>query len=123
MLPDIATQPIVNGQTDTLQRVFRALIAVPLLREEDRVVGALCVFDVRPLTLGAPQLDALKALGRDFGRLLESVAGQAVAPRDDATSTPPAPSPTPSMIAVDAVTGLLTWASGRAVMDTEVARA
>jgi len=78
----------------------RALVAVPLIGDRDRVVGALCVFDVKPLNITAPELDALKALGRDYGFVLESQLSEPVtiAPdhRDhDAGSPAAAPPSTP----------------------------
>ncbi|MEK7874413.1 MAG: beta-ketoacyl synthase N-terminal-like domain-containing protein, partial [Chloroflexota bacterium] len=57
-----------NGGFPTVEEGVRALVAVPLLGGQGRVVGALCVFDVKPLRIDTPQLEALKALGRDFGR-------------------------------------------------------
>jgi diguanylate cyclase (GGDEF)-like protein len=46
----------------------RGLVAVPITNHRDgvdQVVGAICVFDVRPLTVDREQLEALKALGRN----------------------------------------------------------
>ena len=104
VLPDLATHPVVNEPPETLREAVRALIAVPLVGDKDRVVGALCVFDVKPLTVSTAQLEALKALGRDVGHLLEAVA------------------PLPDEQA-DRVTGLLTREIGRDVIAEEAARA
>jgi diguanylate cyclase (GGDEF)-like protein len=42
----------------------RGLAAVPLVDDDERVAGALCVFDVKPLDLDDERLAALEALGR-----------------------------------------------------------
>lgn len=123
LLPDLGTQPVVNEQTETLREVVRALVAVPLLGGQGRVVGALCVFDVKPLTIDTPQLEALKALGRDFGRLLESMASQPDEGADDVRNIQAAPSPASVTITADPVTGLITRESGQAVIAQEAARA
>jgi diguanylate cyclase (GGDEF)-like protein len=120
VLPDLATQPVVSEQTETLREVLRAVIAVPLVGDNNNVVGALCVFDVKPLTVGTVQLEALKALGRDVGHLLESMAPLPDEPADDDRRQGP---PTPLDLAVDQVTGLLTREIGRDVIAQEVARA
>ena len=121
VLPDLAAQPMVSEQTETLREVLRALIAVPLVGDNNRVVGALCVFDVKPLTVGTVQLEALKALGRDVGHLLETMAPLPDEPADDDRSRQGPP--TPLDFAVDPVTGLLTREIGRDVIAQEVARA
>jgi CheY-like chemotaxis protein/GGDEF domain-containing protein len=47
---------------------LHGLVAVPITEAgNDEVVGMICVFDVSALTLGSPEIEALKALGRRSG--------------------------------------------------------
>jgi diguanylate cyclase (GGDEF)-like protein len=62
VLPDLATQQTVP--ISTFQDVVRGLVAVPIVGDKGQTVGTICVFDVHPLTLGAAEVEALKALGR-----------------------------------------------------------
>ena len=64
VLPDLVTQPLSDTPMSTLQDVVRGLVAVPIVSNDRQVVGTICVFDVKPLTLGLAEVDALKALGR-----------------------------------------------------------
>ena len=66
VLPDLASQPLSDVPTSTLQDVVRGLVAVPIVGGDGQIVGTICVFDVKPLTLGEAEVDALKALGRSL---------------------------------------------------------
>ena len=79
VLPDLATQPLSDVPTSTLQDVVRGLVAVPITAPSGQIVGTICVFDLKPLVLSDVDVDALKALGRSvaFGEQahLETDAG------------------------------------------------
>jgi CheY-like chemotaxis protein len=64
VLPDLATQPLNDAPTSTLQDVVRGLVAVPITGPNAQIVGTICVFDLKPLALSDVDVDALKALGR-----------------------------------------------------------
>ena len=64
VLPDLATQPLSDVPTSTLQDVVRGLVAVPITAPSGQIVGTICVFDLKPLVLSDVDVDALKALGR-----------------------------------------------------------
>ena len=64
VLPDLATQPLSDVPTPTLQDVVRGLVAVPITGPNGQIVGTICVFDLKPLVLSDVDVDALKALGR-----------------------------------------------------------
>jgi diguanylate cyclase (GGDEF)-like protein len=64
VLPDLATQPLSDVPTATLQDVVRGLVAVPITATSGQIVGTICVFDLKPLVLSDVDVDALKALGR-----------------------------------------------------------
>lgn len=64
ILPDLAMQPLSGVPQSTLQDAVRGLVAVPIVGSDEHVAGAICVFDVKPLDLGAGNVDALKALGQ-----------------------------------------------------------
>jgi diguanylate cyclase (GGDEF)-like protein len=63
---------------------LQGLVAVPVINDHDEVAGMICVFDVKPLTLGMTAIDALKALGRRDRR---------ARPRGGAIAFPPSPHP------------------------------
>ena len=71
VLPDLATQPLTDVPTSTLQDVVRGLVAVPITGPNGQIAGTICVFDLKPLALNDLDVDALKALGRSvsFGEL------------------------------------------------------
>jgi CheY-like chemotaxis protein/GGDEF domain-containing protein len=64
VLPDLTKQPLTDVPTTTLQDVVHGLVAVPILGIGDEIIGTICVFDVKPLTLKNVDVDALIALGR-----------------------------------------------------------
>jgi diguanylate cyclase (GGDEF)-like protein len=79
VLPDLATQPLSDVPTSTLQDVVRGLVAVPITAPSGQIVGTICVFDLKPLVLSDVDVDALKALGRsvsfaDHGRPADAEA-------------------------------------------------
>jgi CheY-like chemotaxis protein len=64
---DVEQLPMV---TSTAPDTVRGLVAVPIVSRDratgsEQAIGTICVFDVRPLRVDAPQIDALKALGRN----------------------------------------------------------
>ena len=87
VLPDLATQPLTDVPTPTLQDVVRGLIAVPITGPNGQIAGTICVFDLKPLELNDLDVDALKALGRSvsFGELRYRSEEDAV----DTTPSPP----------------------------------
>lgn len=50
---------------------IRFYAGAPLLSSDGYALGSLCVFDSVPGTLGLPQAEALRALSRQVGRMLE----------------------------------------------------
>ena len=87
VLPDLATQPLTDVPTSTLQDVVRGLIAVPITGPNGQIAGTICVFDLKPLALSDLDVDALKALGRSvsFGELMRDPS------EEDAVDTTPPP--------------------------------
>ena len=76
VLPDLATQPLSDVPTSTLQDVVRGLVAVPIMGANQQIIGTICVFDLKPLVLNDVDVDALKALGRSvtFGDEFQKAA-------------------------------------------------
>jgi CheY-like chemotaxis protein len=84
VLPELATQPLAGGPTGTLEDVVRGLVAVPIVAGDSQVIGTLCVFDLQPLTIGEPEIEALRALGQSPS------FGTAFGPAADEDRTPAA---------------------------------
>jgi CheY-like chemotaxis protein len=80
VLPDLATQPLSDTPTSSLQDAVRGLVAVPIVGSNQQIIGTICVFDLKPLVMNDVDVDALKALGRsvtfgdEFERATESDA-------------------------------------------------
>jgi diguanylate cyclase (GGDEF)-like protein len=110
VLPDLATEPLLAAPTATIHEVVRGLVAAPLAGGTGRVLGAVCVFDVKPLSIGAAGVNALRALGRRAGAVLEALAPTRAA------VPPEAPAPDP-------VTGLPTEHGSRTTIAEEIERA
>jgi CheY-like chemotaxis protein len=91
VLPDLATQPLSDMPTSTLQDVVRGLVAVPITGPNGQIAGTICVFDLKPLTLSELDVEALKALGRsvNFGEHARQMPDV-----DEAFNAPP-PQPLP----------------------------
>jgi CheY-like chemotaxis protein len=70
VLPDLAMEPLVSEPAAIFQQVVRGIIAAPIIDAGAIVIGALCAFDVRPLNVGAVEIDALRCLALDVGRTL-----------------------------------------------------
>ena len=64
VLPDLAMEPISEEPTSTLHDVIGGLVAVPIVSANQQVIGTICVFDLKPLTLSSAQIEALEGLGR-----------------------------------------------------------
>ena len=60
---DVTAESSSSGPATTFDDV-RGLMAVPIVVDEQPVVGAICVFDVKPLRFSDMDVKALKALGR-----------------------------------------------------------
>jgi diguanylate cyclase (GGDEF)-like protein len=63
VVPDVAKRRWSEVSTATLEDVVRGLVAVPITNPERQIIGSICVFDVKPLTIGESEISALKALG------------------------------------------------------------
>lgn len=112
LLPDLVVEP-----TSTLHDGVRGLAAVPIVSTDQQVIGAICVFDLKPLTLSGAQLAALEGLGR----------GALVRPADtgargfEATASPPDNEVTSP--ASDSSTAVMDRLGGSFAIRRELARA
>jgi len=64
VFPDLDEDSIPGLPRSLASDEVRGLVAVPVLEGDGQIVGAICVFDVEPVEITEPQLEALKALGR-----------------------------------------------------------
>jgi CheY-like chemotaxis protein/GGDEF domain-containing protein len=93
VLPDLATQPLSDVPTSTLQDVVRGLVAVPITGPSGQIVGTICVFDLKPLVLSDLDVDTLKALGRSVNFREQAHKGGEAGAAADASSLSPHPPP------------------------------
>jgi len=73
--PSVTPEANAAGTGDAL----RGLVGVPIARDRD-VLGALCVFDIVPITMSHGQTVALEKLGRSVIGAMSSDSATAVAP-------------------------------------------
>jgi diguanylate cyclase (GGDEF)-like protein len=63
IVPDLSVDSIPSTVAPALRDGIAAIAAVPVAGARGEVAGMICLFDNKPLALGAAQLDALRALG------------------------------------------------------------
>jgi diguanylate cyclase (GGDEF)-like protein len=63
LLPDLAVDIAANVSVLASQNGIAGIVAVPITGGSGEITGMICLFDVKPLTLGAGQIEALRALG------------------------------------------------------------
>jgi len=63
VFPDLSTKPLA-ALPASLRNTIRGFAAVPIVTVDNRIVGTICVFDVKPLSLGGAEVDALRTLAR-----------------------------------------------------------
>lgn len=80
---DVASDASIDAPRPGIDGL-QGLVAVPIMKGEDEVVGMICVFDVKSLTLSSTAIDGLKALGR---------GGRPARPRGAAIAFPPSAHP------------------------------
>ena len=73
VLADLVAQPSPRLRHPPFTRRFAASSRT-LIGSHGRVLGALCVFDVKPIAIGGANLDGLQALGRRVGLMIEALA-------------------------------------------------
>jgi diguanylate cyclase (GGDEF)-like protein len=63
LLPDLAADPAATVSVLAAQNGIAGIVAVPVTGDSGEITGMICLFDVKVLTLGSGQIDALRALG------------------------------------------------------------
>jgi diguanylate cyclase (GGDEF)-like protein len=126
ILPDLTPQPADAVQRGSIDDVIRGLAAAPLIGRAGRVLGTICVFDVKPLS-PAVDVDALLALGRRVGPMLEALAPAqmdvACSSEPDGEATRNDPAVPLAASETDDVTGLPTRGAGHEIIAVEIDRA
>lgn len=106
VMPDLTARQVADVSMPSAQDVVRGLVAVPIAGPEQEIVGAICVFDLKPLEIGDDVVEALKALGlrarrrETIGRSLAGPGPEPVRVADATEAAPPSPPipPTPDVI-------------------------
>ena len=123
ILPNVAGHPALAEIAPGGLPLIQGFAATPL-PAQGQTIGTLCVMDIRPLQMGAVELDALDALGRDLARDLagHEAAGEA---------EPPAAAPATAseldslerLASADPLTGLANRRGGERDISAEISRA
>lgn len=130
VMPDLTASQVADVSMPSAQDVVRGLVAVPIVGPKQEIVGAICVFDLKPLTIGDDVVEALKALGLRARRreaIDRSIAGPGPEPARLVPGAAEAPPPRPTRDVVDrpqaeAFAGLLDRPDASLVISRELAR-
>ena len=123
ILPNVAGHPALAEIAPGGLPLIQGFAATPL-PSRGNVSGTLCVMDTKILQMGAAELDALDALGRDLAR---DLAGQDSLP--DSVARAAAVSPTSELdslerlASADPLTGLANRRGGERDISAEISRA
>src|SRR5690242_20074935 len=63
IVPDLSTHPLPGIPRAPHAEGIRGIAAVPIVSGRGEIIGAICVFDVKPLDLTDADVDALRVLG------------------------------------------------------------
>jgi GGDEF domain-containing protein/CheY-like chemotaxis protein len=64
VVPDPAARSLSNRIDFASQNSMRGMVAVPIVAADYEMLGMICVFDLKPLSLPSTVIEALEALGR-----------------------------------------------------------
>ncbi|MDF3076516.1 MAG: hypothetical protein K0S09_405 [Sphingobacteriaceae bacterium] len=70
IIPDVSAEMEFSGTSAIKGHNLRFYAAIPIVLENDLVIGNLCVLDLHPRTLTKTQSNGLRILGRQIGKLL-----------------------------------------------------
>ena len=115
VVPDVQQHPVFAQTEFPPAGTLRGYAGVPLFATSGRVAGAMCLFDLEPLSLDARALDALTEIGRRLALELDGSLERADSQeRFTALSR---------LALTDQVTGLANRRGGEEALAREVARA
>jgi diguanylate cyclase (GGDEF)-like protein len=90
VLRDLAVHPLPGIPATTQADTIRGIAAVPIMSGMHEILGAICVFDVKPLDLSDDDIDALKMLGGSaMVRPRAEEVQPGIAPMPGVASAPP----------------------------------
>src|SRR5205085_7564503 len=121
IIADTESHPLF-ARDGAVPRELRGFAAIPMtLQGWNKTAGALALFDTRPLTLSAEDLDAFATYAATIAREIERQM-----PRSDADLTPTIASEIQALerLAItDELTGLINRRGGESTIANEIARA
>jgi diguanylate cyclase (GGDEF)-like protein len=132
IIPNVESHPVFAALLLKGPRPVRGFAAVPILTPRDDIRAALCVLDIRPITLSASDVDALVAFGRDVGRDLDRALSGPDPSASGSASWSHRPSPEVQadevkalqhLAATDPLTGLTNRRGGEKHIANEISRA
>jgi len=123
VVPDATRHPLFENHALVRQGLVRGYAAAPLVDGSGKVLGTLGLIDLKPLGLGAREIDGLVALARHVGRGLTQ--GPSLTPDPITTGADPTNPLTDlaRLALVDPLTGLVNRLGGERAIAREVARA
>jgi diguanylate cyclase (GGDEF)-like protein len=63
ILPDLSSDPDGNLSVLASRDGIGGIVAIPVIAPPGEITGMICLFDIKPLAIGAGQIDTLRALG------------------------------------------------------------
>jgi diguanylate cyclase (GGDEF)-like protein len=130
VIPNVENHPVFAQLLLKGPRPVRGFAAVPIATSREDIRAALCVLDIKPITLTAADVDALAAFSRDVSRDIERVMSAALDPSPPVASPPKAPDANAEEVkvlqhlaATDPLTGLANRRGGEKHIANEISRA
>jgi diguanylate cyclase (GGDEF)-like protein len=123
VVPDATRHPLFESHALVRQGLLRGYAAAPIVDGTGKVTGALGLVDLKPLSLGAREIDGLVALARHVGRGLTSPACPTADPITNGADPANPLTDLARLALVDPLTGLVNRLGGERSIARELARA
>jgi diguanylate cyclase (GGDEF)-like protein len=124
IVPNAEDHPVFAPLATHSTSPVRGFAAVPAGSARDHMRAALCLADSKPLTLGAADLDALMATGRQLGAVLDKLRPESgSAERRIATDMPEDVKALQHLASTDPLTGIANRRGGERHIASEISRA
>ena len=123
IVPDITTYPSLYDATPEGFSVLRGFAGTPLNAPHAQMSGTLCLLDIRPLRMDAPELDQLDSIGRDLVRDLTREGVRSHLQLAPGGTRPPDIDDLQRLASADPLTGLANRRGGGEDIAAEISRA
>jgi diguanylate cyclase (GGDEF)-like protein len=122
IVPTVENHPVFASLAERTAKAMKGFAVVPVASSREHARASLCVVDTKPLSLGAADLDALTAFGRQTGVELDRVS-VLVPERKGSFELPDDVEVLQHLASTDPLTGLANRRGGEKHIANEISRA